>query len=353
MSQRSHLSRGFSIAIMTLVGILLACNPAPFVKTGENAASELKLTKEIPTVVKGERAEVAVRTTSKLDNGLYDAELVTNGLPAATAEEVAAVSRADRILEVVKEKVGDLFVAAICDAMDQILQWRDPGAVASPDRWKQFITEYVSTHGPEVASQLALTAIASRSSALVDTLQLDRTNAGKAKAWASACVDRFKATSSTPTPRPIPTTTTTSQPNQLLVGDRCVVGRWTGQSSTISQTLNGTSVTLSGGNGAVLTVSGDGRAFLDFGPSVPFVGSYQGRPVSLQLRGTVTSRIKAIPLHALGEVIEAQSVTQQWVINGQVYAPTLSLEVPSNGYSCSSTMFTETTNGVATSYARG
>jgi len=140
----------------------------------------------------------------------------------------------------------------------------------------------------------------------------------------------------------------------LAVGDPCVVGRWFSQHTSIDATLNdGSRIQLVGGANAILTISGTGASAIDYSTSKPYVGNDNGQSVEIQFAGTATSQVRATPPSTFTESIISQNVTYWFIINGQSGARQQATLAPSNGYSCTSTTLTESTNGVAQSYTKG
>jgi len=143
-------------------------------------------------------------------------------------------------------------------------------------------------------------------------------------------------------------------PNASAVGDPCVIGRWVQPSGTLSANMaDGNKIQLTGGQGAVLTISSSGTATLDYAPSHPFVGTDNGQSVELYFAGNATSKVRATPPRAFSETLVLQDVTYQFVINGNPQQPQTAPWSAATSYSCSHTAFTETSAGGSQTFVKG
>lgn len=140
-----------------------------------------------------------------------------------------------------------------------------------------------------------------------------------------------------------PAATPTPSPSPLAIGDPCVIGRWTQTTSQVPNTTTfpGATLQITGGAGAVFTLTADGSETADFSNSAMYVGSGGGHTLRYQLRGT-----DQYTLHAdAGKWAEngsGQSImTIKYVLDGVAQPDGVGPAPPSsNTYTCTSSQLT-------------
>jgi hypothetical protein len=133
---------------------------------------------------------------------------------------------------------------------------------------------------------------------------------------------------------PGPTTVTTSR-----IGDSCLVGSWVTQNvdEPTTFTVGSTIVPLSGQSGVVFSFAADGTEVDDYNNSQPLDGVYNGRPLTLTMRGTATSKVVADGTKAV-ETGSPTTFSGNVTVGGIVVAqPSIDFSPVTFDYSCSAT----------------
>jgi serine/threonine protein kinase len=146
----------------------------------------------------------------------------------------------------------------------------------------------------------------------------------------------------------------TPSPAALAVGDRCVVGTWVLQNAASKTTDSAGTTTMSGGSGAVQTISSDGTLVLDFSNSQPliFVYSRAGQD-SVRLKGIYKAHIHAGPNSSWAETELSSTVVQTATVNGKVQAPKAAVLTPTDNYNCTSAQLVLINVGETDTYGKG
>jgi hypothetical protein len=164
----------------------------------------------------------------------------------------------------------------------------------------------------------------------------------------TAAVIAIGIASSNPTPKP-----SASGGTILAVGDPCLVGTWVlrnaaGQATNASGTL-----TTSGGDGAVLTISKDGTLVEDFTNSKPLIGVFSGGGQVLdQFQGVYKARVHAGPNGTWTETQLSNTVMQTISSNGTTLPTTAVTISPTQSYNCTSSQLVLITQGETDTYGK-
>jgi hypothetical protein len=116
-----------------------------------------------------------------------------------------------------------------------------------------------------------------------------------------------------------------------------VVGKWVLQNAAALTTDSSGTTMMSGGAGAVQTISPDGTLVLDFSNSKPLTFVYSGDGQAIvQLQGIYKAHIHAGPNGSWAETELSSTVMETITVNGKAQAPKAAVITPTQNYNCTS-----------------
>jgi hypothetical protein len=138
---------------------------------------------------------------------------------------------------------------------------------------------------------------------------------------------------SAPTKTPSPSNHVAATPSPNLI-DACIVGRWKSTVGTLPETLQGASVTATGGGGTVLTFNADGSYSGDFAKTLPYIATASGgHRISVLATGAVAGSFTTVGgVLSLADTQTTLTVTTR--VDGMVTSSQAASSTSSAGYTC-------------------
>lgn len=160
-------------------------------------------------------------------------------------------------------------------------------------------------------------------------------------ALATAQIGPF-APRTTPKPKP------TQIPSSSSQVDPCLVGVWrlvTPQHTSFTDNANGQTTPVTGGTGAMLTISSDGTEIWDYSSSAAYIGYSNGSTLTILYRGTVSATISAMNGHVHESHFDFEHIhgDGKWS-TGDSFVVYPVPWTPDTNYSCTSTLLTKDNN---------